>query len=238
MTAVVRLVVLVAVFAAAWTPTVPGRVAALAGRPPPAPGFGDDRRTAVLAAVSAGSVVFGLVPVAAPIVVAAMLRRRHGAHVAVRRRRHAVDASLAGAVDLFRLAVGAGLTVSEALAAVAPRTDGPVGDALGEAAAQVAAGRPVDGELDALVPVLGEAARPLVGALVTSVRYGAPLGPALERVADDLRDDLRRRAEARARRVPVLLLFPLLSCIVPAFVALTVVPLVASGLGSLGVPSG
>jgi tight adherence protein C len=238
MTTVARLVMLVAVFAAAWRPAVPGRVAALAGRPVPAPGHGDDRRVAVLAALSAGSVVFGLVPVAAPVVVAAMLRRRHGVHAAVRHRRRAVDASLAGAVDLFRLAVGAGLTVSEALAAVAPRTDGPVGDALREAAGRVGAGRPVDGELEALVPALGEAARPLVGALVSSVRYGAPLGPALERVADDLRDDRRRRAEARARRVPVLLLFPLMACIVPAFVALTVVPLVASGLGSLGVRGG
>ena len=39
----------------------------------------------------------------------------------------------------------------------------------------------------------------------------------------------RRRAEARARTVPVRLCFPLVVCVLPAFALLTVVPAVLSG---------
>ena len=68
---------------------------------------------------------------------------------------------------------------------------------------------------------------------VASERYGAPLGAGLERLADEVRRDRRRRAEEAARRIPVKLLFPLVGCVLPAFALLTVAPLVAGALGSL-----
>jgi pilus assembly protein TadC len=55
----------------------------------------------------------------------------------------------------------------------------------------------------------------------------------LERVAEQARDVRRRHAEESARRVPVQLLFPLVACVLPAFVLLTVVPLLAGTLRSL-----
>ena len=73
-----------------------------------------------------------------------------------------------------------------------------------------------------------------MAALVGSIRYGAPIGPALDLVAADLRLRARRRAEVRARRVPVRMLFPLVTCILPAFVLLSVVPMVAASLRDLG----
>ena len=75
--------------------------------------------------------------------------------------------------------------------------------------------------------------RPLVAALASSDRYGAPLGAGLVRLADDVRLRRRRRAEEAARRVPVQMLFPLVGCSLPAFALLIVAPLIASGLGSL-----
>ena len=54
-----------------------------------------------------------------------------------------------------------------------------------------------------------------------------------ERLAEDARRTELRRAETRARRVPVLLLFPLVLCILPAFALLTVAPLLASAVGAL-----
>jgi len=73
-------------------------------------------------------------------------------------------------------------------------------------------------------------ARGLVDALRTSARLGSPAGPALARLALELRADLRRRAEAHARTVPVRLCFPLVGCILPAFALLTVVPAVIAGI--------
>ena len=79
----------------------------------------------------------------------------------------------------------------------------------------------------------GEAVRPLVAALVASERYGAPLAAGLERLADEVRRDRRRKAEEAARRIPVKLLFPLVGCTLPAFALLTVAPLIAGAVRSL-----
>lgn len=73
-------------------------------------------------------------------------------------------------------------------------------------------------------------ARGLADTLRTSARLGSPAAPALARLGAELRADLRRRAEARARTVPVRLCFPLVGCILPAFALLTVVPAVVAGI--------
>ena len=83
-------------------------------------------------------------------------------------------------------------------------------------------------DLGSAVPAL----RPLADALRTSARLGTPAAPALGRLALEVRADVRRRAEARARTVPVRLCFPLVGCVLPAFGLLTVVPVVLSGLRS------
>jgi hypothetical protein len=73
-------------------------------------------------------------------------------------------------------------------------------------------------------------ARGLAETLRTSARLGSPAAPALARLAAELRADLRRRAEARARTVPVRLCFPLVGCVLPAFALLTVVPVIVAGI--------
>jgi tight adherence protein C len=80
---------------------------------------------------------------------------------------------------------------------------------------------------------VGPPVRPLVDVLLASERYGVPLGERLDRVAHDARLERRRRGEERARRVPVLLLFPLVLCVLPAFAFLTVVPLLVGSLPDL-----
>jgi pilus assembly protein TadC len=71
---------------------------------------------------------------------------------------------------------------------------------------------------------------PLTDVLVASERLGAPAGPALTRLAHDVRADLRRQSEARARTLPVKLLFPLVFLVLPAFGLLTVVPALLTAL--------
>jgi tight adherence protein C len=131
------------------------------------------------------------------------------------------------------LAVGAGLTVPLAIAAVGRRGDGPVAAALARAAAESRSGRRCADALDDLPRMLGEVVRPLVTVLVAADRYGAPLGPSLERLATEVREDRRRRAEEAARRVPIKLLFPLVCCVLPAFALLTVVPMLAGAFQAL-----
>lgn len=153
-----------------------------------------------------------------------------------RARRNAADAvarSLPETADLLVLAVGAGGNIALALAAVARRGDGPVAAAVGEALDEVAAGRRLADALHDLPARHGEALRPLTAALESSERYGTPLLTTLERLAAEVRLARRRRAEELARRLPVKLLFPLVTCTLPAFGLLTVAPLLASALRSL-----
>jgi hypothetical protein len=44
---------------------------------------------------------------------------------------------------------------------------------------------------------------------------------------------LRRAAEARARRLPVALLLPLICCVLPSFALLTIVPVLVTGVTRL-----
>jgi tight adherence protein C len=150
-----------------------------------------------------------------------------------RRRLAAIAADLPDVVDLLVLAVGAGLTVRLAVAAVARRSPGPLGAELARAGHEADLGRRLADALDDVPARAGEATRPLVAALIASERYGAPLATGLERLASEVRADRRRRAEEAARKVPVKLLFPLVSCTLPAFGLLTVAPLIASAVRSL-----
>ena len=203
------------------------------GRPPPRRPFPPAAQR-LAAAGSATVAVLPFVPLAAPvagIVVWAVAVRR--ARLRVASAASDVVRNLPEVVDLLALAVGAGLTVPLAVAAVGRRAEGPVARAFADVTTLVGLGRRCSDVLDELPARLGEPVRPLVAALVDSERYGAPLGDALARLAADVRDDRRRQAEEAARRVPVKLLFPLVCCVLPAFALLTVAPLLAGALGSL-----
>ncbi len=67
----------------------------------------------------------------------------------------------------------------------------------------------------------------LLRAISGAERLGHPLGPVLMRLSADLRERQVRLAQSAARKAPVKVLFPLVFCILPAFVLLTVVPVLA-----------
>jgi tight adherence protein C len=231
--------------AVAWTAVVviartrrgpaPARVRALAtASRGPARQAGRHARLFGLGVLSVG---LGLVapPAALLVPVGAMAWPRLRARRQVRHRAEALAADLPEVVDLLRMCVSGGLNVTLAVQAVGRRADGPVARALASAVAATGRGLRLADALDELPARLGEPIRPLVAVLVGCERYGHPIGPALERLAGECRADQRRRAEAAARRVPVLLLFPLVTCILPAFALLTVAPLVAGALRALRV---
>ena len=179
-------------------------------------------------------VLLVVAPVLAPaaLAVGAVGPRLARQRAAEAERRAWADA-LPDAVDLLALGLGSGLAVGPALALAAPRTPAPLGPALARAHERVAHGAPLDEALE-LVAERGPASRPLVALLVASHRDGAPVVEPLTRLAGDLRADRRRAVEARARQVPVRLLFPLVLCSLPAFVLLAIVPPVVAAVADLG----
>jgi tight adherence protein C len=120
-----------------------------------------------------------------------------------------------------------------ALRAVGPLCPTPFDEALRATVAETDLGLRTADALEALPRRLGETVRPLSSALIASERYGVPLTASLERLADEVRRDRRRHAEAAARRVPVKLLFPLVFCSLPALALLSVAPLIAGALRAL-----
>lgn len=150
-----------------------------------------------------------------------------------RRAQERLASELPEIVDLLRIAVGAGLTVRAAVGAAARSRSGALSDAFSAAVAAAEAGGRFADALEDQVSQVGPAVRPLLSVLLATERYGAPAVSALERLASDARADERRRGEAEARKVPVRLLFPLVTCILPAFALLTVAPLIAGGLRAL-----
>ena len=135
-------------------------------------------------------------------------------------------------LDLLGVAVGAGCTPYQAVGVAARWAPPGVGASLAAVVRACGLGASFDAALDRAVadaPPL----RPVADALLASDRLGVPVAPALGRLAAEERATLKRRAEAHARRVPVRLLFPLVFLVLPAFVLLTLVPGLASGLARL-----
>jgi len=143
----------------------------------------------------------------------------------------ALEDDLPDVVDLLAVAAASGCNVRLAVETAAANSDGPAARLLQSALRGVTAGERLSEALAAVVGRLPEAEadafRPLEAVLVDSDHYGTPLGPSLQRLSDDLTVHRQRRAEARARRIPVRLLLPLVLCVLPAFALLTVAPLFA-----------
>ena len=198
-----------------------------------------------LAAVMVGALAFRPAPTARRVTVPGRHSRQPRSSPVTRitewRRRARVQAAvlseLPEIIDLFRVATGAGLTVALAVPAVAAHAstgrDRPIAAALAHAADQVRLGGGLADALERVPATLDAATRPLIATLLDATRYGTPIGPSLDRLADEARRDTQRRAEQAARRVPVKLLFPLVCCVLPAFALLTVAPVLASGIRAL-----
>jgi tight adherence protein C len=147
-----------------------------------------------------------------------------------RRREESLTVELPVALDVLGVAVGAGCTPFLAVQVAAHWAPPTIGGHLAAVPRACGLGMSFADALDDMATNTPRL-RPLADALLASDRLGAPVGPALQRLAAEERAGLRRRAEAQARTVPVRLLFPLVFLVLPAFGLLTVVPTLVSSLG-------
>lgn len=138
---------------------------------------------------------------------------------------------LAALVDAVIVGLDAGLSFELALAMLVARS--PRVARLPEARhllADLRLGRTPRAAFAAFASSGADEAR--IAALVESAsRFGAPLAELLVAQADALREAERRRAETAARRLPVLMLFPLSLCVLPALLIVFLGPPLLSLLG-------
>lgn len=152
---------------------------------------------------------------------------------AARRRRRRIATRLPDAIELLVLAVQSGSPPSRAVHDTAPLVDDEIRPAFDAVTHRLQRGRSLADAITALPETLGPAAASVADAVTAADRYGTPLGPVLDRLATDARDDRRRLAEAHARRLPVRLSFPLVVCTLPSFVLLAIVPALLGALAGL-----
>jgi pilus assembly protein TadC len=155
---------------------------------------------------------------------------------AIRRRRDEVALALPDIIDLLAVCTQAGLNISLSLKRVAERAPGVLGHELRRTLEEVDLGVPRTNALQGLAQrVRSDDLDALVGVLLSAERFGTQVSVALEAFAREVRARRRRGAEEQARRAPVKILFPLVFLILPAFILLTVVPLLLSTFETLGI---
>jgi len=158
---------------------------------------------------------------------------------AARRRAGRIRAALPGALDLLSICVGGGMSLDPALASVARHTPGPLGAEIRETLEDIRVGTPRAAAYASLAerapcPEVGR----VVGALRQSEELGAPLAPALESQAREVRDAMRRAAaEHAATSAPRIQLVTAL-VLVPAAMLLIVAALVVQLAEHIGAAIG
>jgi Flp pilus assembly protein TadB len=148
-----------------------------------------------------------------------------------RRRRERLVAAVPQAVDLLAACLGAGLATGPALEQIAAAVEPPLSEELSAITRRLRLG------VDPGTVWRDVAAHPQLGGLGRAVaratESGASVADAMLRLADDLRSRSRAATENRARAVGVKAAIPLGVCLLPAFVLVGVVPLVAGSLSVL-----
>ena len=145
---------------------------------------------------------------------------------AIRRERESVRRELPHVVSLLASALRGGAAPEGGLRLVAQALPGPASRRLRHVAARLALGADpalVWSELADVDPELAGLGR----SMSRTHRSGAPVAAAVERLAEELARTARAEVEDRARAVGVKAALPLGICLLPAFVLIGIVPLVA-----------
>ncbi len=168
-----------------------------------------------------GAVVAGAVPW--------LLARR-----AERVRAARIDREVPQLLDLLTAAASAGLSAPLALRSAVGGIRGPLAGEFGDAFTNVSLGVRWRDELSALAGRLGnDDLGRMVAVLARTERTGVPLADVVGGLASEVRRARRDAAMERARKAPVKMLLPLVFMILPAFLLLTVVPVLVSTVRSI-----
>lgn len=140
-------------------------------------------------------------------------------------RQLAITNALPDTLDQLTICVEAGLGFDSAMARVAKSGEGPLAQEIARLLQDLRVGVPRVEALDALlgrtdVPEL----RQFVHAVIQAETYGVPVSRVLRAQAVEQREKRRFRAEERAMKLPVKVVFPLVFCILPVLFIVVISP--------------
>jgi len=150
------------------------------------------------------------------------------------KRQARILATLPDALDMLTVCVEAGLGFDAALSQVARNTSGPLAAEFARTLKEMQIGLSRGEALRGLVarttvPEL----RAFVSAVVQASELGVPVAQVLREQATEMRVRRRQRAEEKAQKVPVKIMFPLIGCLFPALLVVIIGPGVISIAHSL-----
>jgi len=141
------------------------------------------------------------------------------------KRQEVLRRGLADALDMLTVCVEAGQGFDGAILHVARSVEGPVAGEFARVLAEIQIGKSRSAAFSSLasrtkVPEI----RTFVTALVQADRLGLPIGSVLREQSVQMRMIRRQRAEEKAQKVPIKILFPMLLCIFPAMFIVIIGP--------------
>jgi Flp pilus assembly protein TadB len=198
-----------------------------------------ERQVVASKALSSAAAMFGVSALVSPVVgaVAALIAWRIPDLALARLARRALaaaDREIPVLLDLLAVATSAGLPPQLAFRRAVEAATGPLAEEL----RSVLEASDLGGRWrDELVVVGDRLALPdlqrLLGALARTDSLGSSLAEEVGHLASDVREVRRAAAAQRARTAPVKMLFPLVFLVLPAFLLLTVVPVLLTTVRSI-----
>ena len=174
-----------------------------------------------------------LLTVPLAVLLGGRLRRLAAARAEARRRR-AMDAEIPQLLDLLAAGSAAGLSAVVGLQRSTSVLRGPLRVELGASLEAVDLGARWRDELAAVTERLSlPDLRRAVAVLARTETLGTSLTEATRELAADVRRSRRAAVAERARSAPVKMLFPLVFLVLPAFLLLTVVPVLLTTVQSI-----
>ncbi|MEV6242941.1 type II secretion system F family protein [Lentzea sp. NPDC051838] len=141
------------------------------------------------------------------------------------KRQEKIRRALPDAMDMLTVCVEAGLGFDAALAQVARNTHGPLAQECARVLQEMQIGKSRNEALRALTTrTTVSELRAFVSALAQAGELGVPIAAVLREQAREMRLRRRQRAEEAAQKVPVKILFPLITCLFPAMFVVIIGP--------------
>ncbi|MGZ4685261.1 type II secretion system F family protein [Oryzihumus sp.] len=141
------------------------------------------------------------------------------------KRQNILRRGLADALDMLTVCVEAGQGFDAALLQVARSTQGPVAGEFARVLQEIQIGKSRGEAFSAMAArTKVTEVRTFVTALVQADRLGLPIAAVLREQSVQMRLVRRQRAEEKAQKIPVKILFPMLLCIFPALFIVIIGP--------------
>ncbi len=152
------------------------------------------------------------------------------------KRQEEVQKTLPDALDMLTVSVEAGLGFDAALHQVARNTDGPLSGEFFRVLQEMQIGKARSAAFRAMSQRTTVAdLRSFVAALVQADKLGIPIANVLREQAREMRLKRRQRAEEKAQKIPIKILFPMIFFIFPAMFVVILGP---AAIGMVAVFSG